>query len=299
MHILRFRRFGAVSFWHVGLVAFAAAVLLGASMAKAQSATPTELVVPSPLAPIATALTQSDAAFCDALSAEALKTATSAASTVPARTTWPLDMRYNGNAENITTVCPWYTTTFLIAVTDTEKVLGAETEASTSAIETATGVSTPAPSPVVEPSVDPTPAPAKPASVQPSATPTIEPTTTPEPIAVPSAAPAISTAAADLESLFAQHAATHGVDPEIMKKIAQCESGMRPEAVNGPYGGMFQFVSSTWVSNRKAMGKDTDPALRFNAEEAIETAAFKMGRDGYGAWPSCSRKALNHIAQAN
>lgn len=121
-----------------------------------------------------------------------------------------------------------------------------------------------------------------------SATP--EPTKAPV-VAVPVAAPA------DLEALFSQHAATHGVDPEIMKKIAQCESGMRPNATNGPYGGMFQFVSSTWVSNRKAMGKDTDPALRFNASEAIETAAFKMGRDGYGAWPSCSRKALNQVAQ--
>jgi hypothetical protein len=80
-----------------------------------------------------------------------------------------------------------------------------------------------------------------------------------------------------------------------MKKIAQCESGMRPEATNGPYGGMFQFVSSTWISNRKAMGKDPNPALRYNAAEAIETAAFKMGRDGYGAWPACSRKALASV----
>lgn len=115
---------------------------------------------------------------------------------------------------------------------------------------------------------------------------------TPVPTAKP-AAPVI--APADLEVLFQQHAATHGVSAEIMKKIAQCESGMRPGAVNGPYGGMFQFVSSTWSSNRRAMGKDPDPALRFNAAEAIETAAFKMGRDGYGAWPACSRKALASV----
>jgi hypothetical protein len=125
---------------------------------------------------------------------------------------------------------------------------------------------------------------------KPSVTPGITPETTPT--AKP--APVVS-APADLEALFAQHAATHGVDPIIMKKIAQCESGMRPEATNGPYGGMFQFVSSTWSSNRKAMGKDPNPALRYNAAEAIETAAFKMGRDGYGAWPACSRKALASV----
>ena len=122
----------------------------------------------------------------------------------------------------------------------------------------------------------------------------------PSPVAKPAVssdnAPAMTNEApADLESLFQQHAATHGVNPSIMKKIAQCESGMRPEAANGPYGGMFQFNSSTWVSNRKAMGKDPNPSLRYNAAEAIETAAFKMGRDGYGAWPSCSRKALASI----
>ncbi len=133
----------------------------------------------------------------------------------------------------------------------------------------------------------------------PTATPQVTPTPTTTPKATPKATPkptmAPVVAHADIESLFQQHASTHGVDAEIMKKIAQCESGMRPEATNGPYGGMFQFVSSTWVSNRRAMGKDTDPNLRFNAAEAIETAAFKMGRDGYGAWPACSRKALASI----
>ncbi len=123
----------------------------------------------------------------------------------------------------------------------------------------------------------------------PTTTPTVIPVGTPKPRIAPVVAPA------EIESLFQQHAITHNVDAEIMKKIAQCESGMRPEATNGPYGGMFQFVSSTWISNRRAMGKDTDPNLRFNAAEAIETAAFKMGRDGYGAWPACSRKALASI----
>ena len=142
---------------------------------------------------------------------------------------------------------------------------------------------TPSPTPLAKPATSSVTLPADAPTV---AKPTSEPVNTPVP------AP---TAPTDLESLFQQHAATHGVNPSIMKKIAQCESGMRPEAANGPYGGMFQFNSSTWVSNRKAMGKDPNPSLRYNAAEAIETAAFKMGRDGYGAWPSCSRKALASI----
>lgn len=96
----------------------------------------------------------------------------------------------------------------------------------------------------------------------------------------------------DKTPLYQKYGAEYGVDPVIMQKIASCESGERADATNGPYGGMFQFVASTWSSNRKAMGEDPNPDLRFDAEEAVKTAAFKMSRDGFGAWPACSRKVL-------
>lgn len=96
--------------------------------------------------------------------------------------------------------------------------------------------------------------------------------------------------------LFVKYASEYGANPSIMIAIAQCESGMRANAINGPYGGMFQFLASTWASNRAAMGLSTDPNLRFSAEEAIKTAAFKMGRDGYGAWPHCSQSAFSTLA---
>jgi hypothetical protein len=35
------------------------------------------------------------------------------------------------------------------------------------------------------------------------------------------------------------------------------------------------------------MGLNPDPELRFNAEEAIKTTAYKISRDGTGAWPVC------------
>lgn len=101
-----------------------------------------------------------------------------------------------------------------------------------------------------------------------------------------------------IQNLITKYAQQYGADPDIMSVIAKCESGFRAEALSpsGAYGGLYQFVSSTWVSNRKAMGLDPDPSLRFNGEEAIRTAAFKMGRDGYGAWPACSAKAFGALA---
>lgn len=112
----------------------------------------------------------------------------------------------------------------------------------------------------------------------------------------PTPAP-IPTPTEDINSLIQKYADQYGVDANIMKIIANCESGFRQEAVNGNFGGMYQFLASTWSSNRKAMGLDPNPNLRFNGEEAIKTAAFKMGRDGYGAWPSCSQKAFTLLAQ--
>lgn len=99
----------------------------------------------------------------------------------------------------------------------------------------------------------------------------------------------------DKTPLYQKYGAIYGVDPAMLQLIASCESGERANAVNGPYAGMFQFVSATWSSNRRAMGENPDPALRYDAEEAVKTAAFKMSRDGYGAWPSCSRKALRQL----
>jgi len=89
--------------------------------------------------------------------------------------------------------------------------------------------------------------------------------------------------------LIEKYGQEYGVDPGLLKQIAACESGYRTEAANGPYGGMYQFLASTWASNRKAMGASPDPNLRFDAEEAIKTAAFKISRDGAGAWPVCGK----------
>lgn len=104
------------------------------------------------------------------------------------------------------------------------------------------------------------------------------------------------TTSTNIESIIRQAASEYGVNGDVMVEIARCESGLRASAVNGPYGGIFQFLASTWASNRRAMGLDPNQDLRFNAQEAAKTAAFKMARDGFGAWPACSRKVLG-VAQ--
>lgn len=138
--------------------------------------------------------------------------------------------------------------------------------------------------------ISPTEAPAKEevkqkAEVTPE--PTTVPTTTPTPTADPTPLPT-TPAAADLESLFEKYGNEFGVDKELLKKIAKCESGFNTNANNsGMYLGMFQFASQTWVANRNRMGLDSNPDLRTNAEEAIRTAAYIISKSGPGAWPNC------------
>ena len=92
-----------------------------------------------------------------------------------------------------------------------------------------------------------------------------------------------------LDPLFNKYSQEYGVDKQVLIKIADCESKFNPQAVNGSYAGMYQFLASTWISNRKAMGQDPNPSLRFNPEEAIKTTAFKISQDGTGTWPVCGR----------
>jgi len=92
----------------------------------------------------------------------------------------------------------------------------------------------------------------------------------------------------DVEEFFGKYSSQFGVDPELLKRIANCESSFNPNARNLDYGGMYQFSEESWISTRIGMGQNTDPALRFNAEESIKTAAYKLSLpNGANAWPSC------------
>lgn len=144
------------------------------------------------------------------------------------------------------------------------------------------------PTPTPTPSQTPTPTP----TATPTPTPSPKPTPTPLPTATPTVSPTptpLPPTSADLESWFSRYGQEFSVDRERLKKIAFCESKFNAAARSKLYGGLFQFSESTWVTARSAMGADPNPELRFNAEEAIKTAAFKIAREGSRAWPNCGR----------
>ncbi len=125
----------------------------------------------------------------------------------------------------------------------------------------------------------------------PSPTPTNTPTPTPLPTATPTPIPPTNTPVplppSNYEALFNQYSSQYGVDKNLLKKIATCESGINPGSVNGIYGGMFQFAETTWIQTRITMGANPDANLRFSAPDAIETAAYKISRGGVNAWAGC------------
>jgi soluble lytic murein transglycosylase-like protein len=105
--------------------------------------------------------------------------------------------------------------------------------------------------PLVEYSPTPVPTPA------PTPTPTPAPTPAPTPTARPAVQPAVSTPApaplpsyspGSVQADIVAAADKYGVSASWMIRIAECESGMRPTAVNprGPYDGLFQFLPSTF-----------------------------------------------------
>jgi len=86
---------------------------------------------------------------------------------------------------------------------------------------------------------------------------------------------------------LAYYSDTYEVDYNSILKIARCESGFIP-TITGPTedGGILQFIPGTWIETRQRMGLDTDLELRYDLEENVKTGAWKMSKDGYGAWYS-------------
>lgn len=148
-------------------------------------------------------------------------------------------------------------------------------------------------------SLPPTPSPASPPTSPPTITPTLTPTSTPKPVTatkrtqsvtiqLPNPPPVNNQPQNNFSHLFSRYAQEYNVDERLLTRIARCESGFNPHAVgSGIYGGLFQFHANTWVGERNRLGLNTDSNLRFNAEEAIKTAASKISRDGVSAWPVC------------
>lgn len=139
-----------------------------------------------------------------------------------------------------------------------------------------------------------TPTPTLTPTLTPTATPTITPTPTPLPTATFTPTPTftltptpIPVTSSDLDRWFTDYSNSYSVDRSMLVKIAACESNLHPDSRNGDYAGLFQFSSNTWNSTRVQMNLDPNLDLRFNPEEAIKTAAFKISTGGLGSWKNC------------
>ncbi|MGD9694663.1 MAG: transglycosylase family protein [Thermoleophilia bacterium] len=75
-----------------------------------------------------------------------------------------------------------------------------------------------------------------------------------------------------------------GPAPEVLQRIAQCESGGNPRAVSasGQYRGKYQFDQGTW----EGVGGTGDPAAASEAEQDYR-AGLLYARSGPAPWPVC------------
>ena len=113
----------------------------------------------------------------------------------------------------------------------------------------------------------------------------------PTPTPSPTAKPQPEFSAEQIYNCIEKYGDQYGVDPNVLRAIALCESGMNPKAKNLIYAGLYQFNASTWKSYRLRMGHEEDPDVRFNAEEAIKTAAYALSIGQSRLWPNCYPKS--------
>lgn len=95
---------------------------------------------------------------------------------------------------------------------------------------------------------------------------------------------------AEFDQMFEAYGNYYNVPPSQLRHLALCETRFRPWVSNGQHGGLYQYNPRTWSATRERMGLDPNPDLRFDAQEAIKTTAYKISREGSGAWVVCSNK---------
>lgn len=142
----------------------------------------------------------------------------------------------------------------------------------TSLIQEITPVTTISPIPTLSIQITPT--------IAPTTKPTINPTPTPK-FQIP------DFSSEQINNLINSYSGKFGVDPNVIRHVALCESGFNPKAKNWIYGGLFQFSPTTWISWREKMNQDTNTDLRYHAEEAIETATYAISLKKGAMWPNC------------
>jgi hypothetical protein len=155
---------------------------------------------------------------------------------------------------------------FLFGRYSKTNVLGFHSEASPTTTSTPLPTTTPTSTPTATSTETPSPLPTK----------------TPKPL--PTSTPVSSQ---EVNAFIERFAAQYGVDPNVIRHVAVCESGFNSNAVRGIYVGLFQFGPTTWKNIRKELGEEGNPDLRFSAEESVQTAAFALSKGKGGIWPNC------------
>ena len=113
------------------------------------------------------------------------------------------------------------------------------------------------------------------------------PSPTISPLPSPTSVVAVQVSSQQINEYMDKYAGQYGVDVNVLRHVALCESGFNPQASNLIYAGLFQFSPSTWRSYRNQMGEDNNIDLRFNAEEAVQTAAYVLSQGRGYIWPNC------------
>ncbi len=91
----------------------------------------------------------------------------------------------------------------------------------------------------------------------------------------------------NVEAVIRQAAQVHGVSADQLLRVARCESGLRPDAVNAVSGasGVMQFLPRTWAANSVRAGYAGESV--FNVEANVMTAAWMFGHGQSWQW-SCT-----------
>jgi LysM repeat protein len=99
----------------------------------------------------------------------------------------------------------------------------------------------------------------------------------------------IGTAGAVLAAPLVMASTAQAASGSTWDRLAQCESGgnWQINTGNGYYGGL-QFSPSTWRAF--GGGEYASSAHRASRAEQIAIAERVLARQGWGAWPACSRK---------
>lgn len=127
----------------------------------------------------------------------------------------------------------------------------------------------------------PVPAPAAPATAPPPV-----PPQPPAPVAPPAPPPVVAPAGS-VESIVRAAAAEFGVSGDLMVRIARCESGLNPSAVNASSGalGLFQHLPSLWGARAAGLGYGYESWSDPTANARVSAVLLRDG--GPGHWRAC------------